>query len=201
MIDVAFVQSAVLAPIVELPPFTDNGRVTALSRGGAMRAMRLTAVLGLLFLLAPPMRGAVLPQSPAAAPAKATIADMAWLSGIWKGQMGAASLEECWTPGGGGAMLGVSRTIANNKMVEFEFLRIIERDGTLIYVAQPNGRTPATEFTLTKFGANEAKFENPSHDYPKIITYTLAADGTLTAVIADTGGAKARSFVFKRSQA
>ena len=51
---------------------------------------------------------------------------------------------------------------------------------------------------MTKLGANEAKFENPSHDYPKMISYTLAADGTLTAVIADTAGAKARSFVFKR---
>jgi Domain of unknown function (DUF6265) len=165
-----------------------------------MRVGRVTTALGLLFLLTASTQSAVLPQSTPAAPAKATIADLAWLAGTWQGKMGAASLEERWTPAGGGAMLGVSRTIANNKLVEFEFLRIIERDGTLIYVAQPNGRTPATEFTLTKFGASEAKFENPSHDYPKIITYTLAADGTLTAVIADTGGAKPRSFVFKRSQ-
>lgn len=163
-----------------------------------MRGMKSLTIVGLLFVLATSTRGAVLPQSPLAVAAKATIADMAWLAGTWKGQTGAASLEERWTPAAGGAMLAVSRTVANNKMVEFEFLRIIERDGTLIYVAQPNGRTPATEFTLTKLGANEAKFENPSHDYPKMISYTLAADGTLTAVIADTGGAKARSFVFKR---
>jgi hypothetical protein len=164
-----------------------------------MRAMKFPAIFGFLILVGAPTRGAVLPQAPPATSAKATIADMAWLAGTWKGQMGAASLEERWTPAAGGAMLGVSRTVANNKMVEFEFLRVIERDATLIYVALPNGRTPATEFTLTKLGATEARFENPSHDYPKVISYTLAADGTLTAVISDSGGAKAQSFVFKRS--
>jgi hypothetical protein len=86
----------------------------------------------------------------------------------------------------------------DNRMVAFEFLRIIERDGTLVYVAQPNGRAPATEFTLTRISKTEALFENPAHDYPKQIRYFLATDGTLTATIADAGGQKPQNFVFKK---
>ena len=41
-------------------------------------------------------------------------------------------------PGEGGAMLGVSRTVnKKGKTVAFEYLRIVERDGGLVYVAQP----------------------------------------------------------------
>src|SRR5689334_10244652 len=115
---------------------------------------------------------------PPVSAAKATLADMAWLASNWEGRMGNSTLEERWTPAAGGAMLAVSRTVAGNEMVAFEFLRIIERDGTLVYVAQPNGRAPATEFTLTRIGKSDALFENPAHDYPKQISYSLAADGT-----------------------
>ena len=138
------------------------------------------------------------PQAPIQ-PVKTTLAAMAWLAGTWEGKTGSTNLEERWTPASGGAMLGISRTVANNKMVAFEFLRLIERDGTLVYLAQPNGRAPATEFTLTKLGPTEAVFENPAHDFPKMIRYVLAADGTLTATISDVAGLKPQSFVFKKT--
>jgi uncharacterized protein DUF6265 len=133
-----------------------------------------------------------------APPAKATIQAMSWLVGVWEGRTGSSFTDERWTPAAGGAMLGVSRTVAGDRMTAFEFLRLIERDGTLIYLAQPNGRAPATEFTLTKIDAASAVFENPSHDYPKMISYTLGSDGTLTAVIADVGGRKPQAFVFRK---
>src|SRR5688572_1118663 len=75
-------------------------------------------------------------QPAALKPARATIADVAWIAGTWAGGGGGAvSLEERWTPPAGGAMLGVSRTIKQDRMVAFEFLRIIERNGGLLYVA------------------------------------------------------------------
>lgn len=49
-------------------------------------------------------------------------------------------------------MLGVSRTIQGGKMVGFEFLRVVERNGGLVYVAQPGGGPP-TEFVLTELEA------------------------------------------------
>ena len=94
-------------------------------------------------------------------------------------------------------MLAVSRTIRDDVMSAFEFLCIVERDGGLVYTAMPNGRQPATDFTLTKIDDASATFENPEHDFPKMVRYTRRADGSLEAVISD-GGQKAQTFVFKR---
>jgi hypothetical protein len=147
-------------------------------------------------------QSAPLPQSrPApATPARATLQQLAWLSGEWSGRLGSASIEERWTPAAGGAMLAVSRTIADDRLVAFEFLRVVERDGGLVYIAQPNGRPP-TEFVLTKIEANAATFENPAHDFPTTIRYLTREDGTLEATISGRGGEKAQRFVFSRSAA
>jgi hypothetical protein len=128
----------------------------------------------------------------AQAPATATIRDVAWIGGAWA-TAGASTVEERWTPAAGGAMLGVSRTIRGDRMTEFEFLRIVERNGGLVYIAQPNGRTP-TEFVLTALDATSATFENPAHDFPKVIRYAKRADGALEASISGGPGTKAMSW-------
>jgi hypothetical protein len=74
------------------------------------------------------------------APAKATIDDLSWLSGAWVGTRGASgttSIEERWGPPSGGSMLATSRTISRGRLSGFEYLRILERDGGLVYIAQP----------------------------------------------------------------
>jgi hypothetical protein len=95
-------------------------------------------------------------------------------------------------------MLGVSRTInKSGKMSAFEYLRIVERNGGLVYIAQPGGRPP-TEFTLTELSATRAVFENPRHDSPQRIVYELSAEGGLTASIGFMKGGKPQRFEFKR---
>lgn len=93
-------------------------------------------------------------------------------------------------------MLGVSRTVKEGKMVGFEFLRIVERDGGLVYVAQPGGSAP-TEFVLTEIGERRAVFVNPRHDYPQRIVYELTDDGGLTASIGFAKG-RLQSFGYER---
>jgi hypothetical protein len=129
-------------------------------------------------------------------PARATISQLAWLAGAWAGEDGPVTFEERWTPPAGGAMLAVARTFKGNRMVAFEFLRIVERDGGLVFVAQPNGRPP-TDFVLTDITGESATFENPAHDFPKMIRYAQRPDGTLEARISD-GARRAQSFVFRR---
>jgi len=134
------------------------------------------------------------------APAKAAIGDLAWLAGAWvgtRGVEGATSIEERWSPPLGGAMLAVSRTVSRGTMGAFEFLRIVERDGGLVYIAQPGG-APPTEFVLTEMGGTRAVFENPRHDYPKRIVYELSAEGSLSATIGLTKGGSPRRFEYKR---
>jgi hypothetical protein len=137
---------------------------------------------------------------PMPTPAKATIADMAWLAGAWtgtRGTGGAISFEERWSPPKGGAMLATSRTVSREKMSAFEFLRIVEKDGGLVYIAQPNG-APPTEFVMTEFSAKRAVFDNPRHDNPKRIVYELSDEGGLTATIGYAKGGTPRRFEFKR---
>lgn len=137
-----------------------------------------------------------IPMPPAA---KAAIGDIAWLSGAWLGKRSSgSSVEERWSPPLGGAMLAVSRSVnTSGKMFAFEYLRIIERDGGLVYVAQPGGAKP-TEFLLTELSATKAVFENPRHDYPKRIAYELSPDGVLSATIGYIKGGTPKKFEFQR---
>jgi hypothetical protein len=130
--------------------------------------------------------------------ARATIAQLAWLAGTWTGADGPVAFQERWTSPAGGAMLAVSRTLKGDRMVAFEFLRIVERDGSLLYIAQPNGRPP-TEFMLTSITGDSVTFENPMHDFPKVIRYSKRADGSLEARVSD-GAQKAEVFVFKSGE-
>ena len=82
-------------------------------------------------------------------------------------------------------------------MVAFEYLRIVERDGGLVYVAQPGG-TPPTEFVLTEKGTTRAVFENPRHDSPQRIVYELSAEDSLSASIGFAKGGRPQRFEFTR---
>ena len=134
---------------------------------------------------------------PMATPAKAKIADVAWIAGDWTGTRRTSAIEERWSPALGGAMLGTSRTVRRGKMIMFEFLRIVEHDGGLVYVAQPRGN-PKTEFVLTKIDGKSAVFQNTRHDFPQRIIYTLSPEGDLTTGIGFTNGGTPRKFEYKR---
>ena len=82
-------------------------------------------------------------------------------------------------------------------MVGFEYLRIVERDGGLVYVAQPGGNPP-TEFVLTALTPTRAVFDNPRHDSPQRITYELSPEGTLTASVGFIHGGRPQGFEYER---
>src|SRR5215213_2225075 len=129
-----------------------------------------------------------------------TITDVSWIAGDWQTSSGGRSqIEEHWTKPAGGSMMGMSRTVAGDKTVEFEYLRIEQRGDGVYYVAHPKARCPGTDFKLTRASATEAVFENPEHDFPKRIIYRKTAEDSLTATIDAGEGSKAMSFVFKRS--
>ena len=94
-------------------------------------------------------------------------------------------------------MIGMGRTIAGGKTVEFEYLRIEQRADQIYYVASPKGRCPGTDFKLTRLAGQEATFENPEHDFPKRIIYRKNSDGSLTASIDGGAGTKSMSFAYQ----
>lgn len=134
----------------------------------------------------------VTPQTP-------TLAEISWIAGDWQTAPGGRrQIEEHWTQPGGATMMGVSRTVAGEKTVEFEYLRIEQRADGIYYVAHPKARCPGTDFKLTRASATEVVFENPQHDFPKRIIYRKTADDSLTASIDGGEGTKVMSFAFKR---
>ena len=128
-----------------------------------------------------------------------TLADISWISGDWQTEPGGRrQIEEHWTPVAGGSMLGMSRTVAGDKTVEFEYLRIEQRADGIYYVAHPKARCPGTDFKLTRASATEAVFENPQHDFPKRIIYRKSGGDVLTASIDGGEGTKAMTFAYRR---
>ena len=123
------------------------------------------------------------------------IQQVAWLEGCWEVSSNGRTVEERWTPARGGNMLGVSRTIRDGKLADYEFVVLREDGDRLAYVAHPSGQKPAT-FLSTRIGKAEVVFENPSHDFPKTIGYRIAGDA-LTAWI--SGGTRRIEFPYKRT--
>lgn len=125
------------------------------------------------------------------------IARLAWLAGSWQTGPGRRrQVEEHWTQPVGAVMIGMGRTAAGGKTVEFEYLRIEERLDGIYYIAHPNARHPGTEFKLTSLTAEEVTFENPSHDFPKRIHYKKNSDGSITASVDGGEGTRATSFQY-----
>lgn len=95
-----------------------------------------------------------------------------WMSGTWRVATGAVTSEETWSSDDGTMMTGMHRDLRPGKKTWFEFLRIEQRDDSLVFVAQPAGRPP-TEFPMKSSGDRRVEFENPKHDFPQRITYWL----------------------------
>ncbi len=108
-----------------------------------------------------------------------------WMSGHWCAELGEETVDEFWLPSHGGVAVGLSRTRTNDRTTAFEYLRIVEMDGVLTYIAQPGGRPP-TAFKRTAGGESWIRFENPAHDFPQRIEYRRDGDG-LHAEIAGSG--------------
>ena len=106
------------------------------------------------------------------------------MAGIWGGPSGGAEVEEVWLAPSGGLMLGLGRTVKDGKAVDFEFMRIEEQGGTLVYLASPGGK-PATPFPLAALDATSVAFES-TLEFPRRVSYRKNPDGTLTARIEGT---------------
>lgn len=103
------------------------------------------------------------------------IEDLGWLSGCWQSENNEknSSVSEFWTRVDGQSMFGVGRTIKNGKTVDYEYLRIVQDEKGIFYIAKPKANTEETPFRLTKLTAAEAVFENPAHDFPQKIIYRV----------------------------
>lgn len=126
-------------------------------------------------------------QKPAQKPAqqKASLEDLSWLSGCWEGRQGEAIVEEIWSKPAGGSMLGIGRTVKDNRTVSYEFMQFREENGSLVFLPQPQGGTRVS-FPLKDLFGEKVTFENPNHDFPQRVIYERKGPGLLLASIEGT---------------
>lgn len=129
----------------------------------------------------------------------ATTADLKFLTGCWSLDVKGRKVEEHWMAPAGGSLMGVSRTVANGKTTEFEFLQIRDLPEGLTYIAKPSNQ-PEAKFVAATKTADEVVFENPKHDFPQRIRYRLKGD-TLHARIEGTINGKERAIDFPYQRA
>jgi hypothetical protein len=120
---------------------------------------------------------------------------LGWLAGCWQRNSGATVVDEQWMHPRAGMMLGVSRTVRADSVLEFEQLRIYTRGGRAIYAASPSGQSSA-EFEARTTTDSLVVFENSTHDFPQRIMYRRHGADSLTARIEGTRGGKLRGVDF-----
>lgn len=140
---------------------------------------------------------AVMLASPALARAEVEpLASLAWLAGCWAAEGGEAGSGEQWLPLAGGTLLGVGRTVRNNRTVSHEFMQIrTNAEGKVAFVASPSGQKEAT-FLATSLTGQAVTFENPQHDFPQRVIYRALAGDRLAARIEGMRNGVARGIDF-----
>lgn len=119
-----------------------------------------------------------------------------WINGTWERQStkpGSTAFESWELINDSFKGMGV--TLRGTDTVFVEKLSIIEKDGVLNYVAEVAHNASATYFKMTAISESGFTCENPSHDFPKKIEYSLDGD-LLTATI--SGNGKSIPFYFKK---
>jgi hypothetical protein len=107
---------------------------------------------------------------------------LSWLAGCWKLEEPEFRREEQWMRPAGGTLVGMSRSVADGKTVEYEYLRIEARDERLVYVASPSGQAE-TVFTLEELTDRSVSFTAPEHDFPQRIVYERMSPRSILAWI------------------
>lgn len=131
-----------------------------------------------------------------------------WLVGTWEQQTENGTFTEVWTKtsqkdeNGNQAdyLQGTSSLVKNGETLFSEQITLTEKENKLVYsvIAGEQNGGQAVDFTTTKIEKGDLVFENPTHDFPKKITYKLVTKDSLYAEI--SGDGKSQGFPFKKKK-
>lgn len=135
-------------------------------------------------------------QSPSA-----SIDDMYWLAGTWKGEGLGAQVEEVWSSPAAGGMMGMFQMHNDSSVAFYELCQIVEHEGSLVLRLKHfdkglkgwEEKDDVVEFPLVKLEGEKAWFDG--------LTYERVGD-TLRAFVVlqegDQGEVTEGSFEFQR---
>jgi hypothetical protein len=122
-----------------------------------------------------------------------SIDDVDWIVGCWKSTNSKYDAREQWMPPNGKMMVGMSHTVSEGKTIGYEYIRIEESDGKLVYIANPSGQEEAS-FYQAEITDKKMVFVNPDHDFPQRIIYYLLNDGSIHARVESEKDGKLKGF-------
>ena len=115
-----------------------------------------------------------------------------WLQGSWQMQTRRGIITEKWAVANDSTLAGESKmTRADGTEIPLEKIELAFRKGNYYYiptVRNQNGQQ-AVEFKITSHSETGFVAENPQHDFPKRITYTLVNKDSIHAMIDDGAAA------------
>ena len=120
-----------------------------------------------------------------------------WLLGTWKLQN--KNVYEVWQSSGENVLKGISYKISGSDTTVMEKITVIRRGADYYYVPEVPENNGAVEFRITTINTDGFIAENPLHDFPKIIRYTIVRkqDGVFIAASIE-GNGKVIPYNFER---
>jgi hypothetical protein len=108
-----------------------------------------------------------------------------WLLGKWDAKTADGTLSESWEQVNDSTFQGKSFFIKGKDTLHFESIILEQKGEHLFYNATVKGQNEnkSVPFKLTTKTDKQLVFENPKHDYPQKITYTLISKDSLVASI------------------
>ena len=125
-----------------------------------------------------------------------------WLEGDWVRETSRGEATESWKRVSEDTLEGMAVVHVDGTTRVTEYLRIERFGDEVFYVAKPVGSEYPTAFRLTSLDATRARFENPGHDFPQVISYLRRGEDGFVARIEGPGdeGPQIIDFVFRRKR-
>lgn len=110
---------------------------------------------------------------------------MEWLIGTWEHRTSKGNIYETWQKTDSDKLTAKSYMVKDKDTIVFETIRIVKEQSSLFYipvVKDQNSGTPI-RFEGNKISETQFIFENKTHDFPQIISYTKMGKDSLKAEI------------------
>jgi hypothetical protein len=140
------------------------------------------AAVACLAMVAPP-----LPVHAADAAACDSLDTARWVLGTWVADDGENSVIEEWRSVASGTFEGSGRTVSRKTgaVVSSESLRLVAMSSAVYYIAKVSHNAYPVAFALTTCTAGRLVFENPGHDFPKRIVYSMRPNDGIEVEVSD----------------
>ena len=125
-------------------------------------------------------------QSVMAAPLCNSLQQLEWMLGDWQSFGEKSDTHESWLKLSEQTFEGKGTSFnKQGQLKSSENLRLLAMQDAIYFLAKVSHNELPVAFKATRCDANHAVFENPKHDFPNKLEYSLTPDGTLMVKVRD----------------